>query len=81
MAMLQLGPGHHGDDEYEYEIHHYEKYHDESKSRTVISASLRRGADTDVPQTPRRKTSSIPKTSPTSRSTIKKPMPRNDRRS
>lgn len=25
-----LGPGHHGDDEYEYEIHHYEKYHDEN---------------------------------------------------
>jgi hypothetical protein len=22
-----MGPGHHGDDEYEYEIHHYEKYH------------------------------------------------------
>ncbi|KAF3936318.1 hypothetical protein ABW19_dt0208868 [Dactylella cylindrospora] len=22
-----LGTGHHGDDEYEYEIHHYEKYH------------------------------------------------------
>ena len=21
-----LGPGHHGDDEYEYEIHHFEKY-------------------------------------------------------
>lgn len=25
-----LGPGHHGDDEYEYEIHHYEMYHDEN---------------------------------------------------
>lgn len=23
------GPGHHGDDEYEYEIHHFEKYHGE----------------------------------------------------
>ena len=22
-----LGPGHHGDDEYEYEIHHFEKFH------------------------------------------------------
>lgn len=22
------GPGHHGDDEYEYEIHHFEKFHD-----------------------------------------------------
>lgn len=27
-----LGPGHHGDDEYEYEIHHFEKFHDESGS-------------------------------------------------
>ncbi|TLS27247.1 hypothetical protein PpBr36_04414 [Pyricularia pennisetigena] len=27
---LGLGPGHHGDDEYEYEIHHWEKYHDEN---------------------------------------------------
>src|SRR5271168_3641492 len=26
---LGMGPGHHGDDEYEYEIHHFEKYHDE----------------------------------------------------
>ncbi|KAL9602522.1 MAG: hypothetical protein Q9219_001817 [cf. Caloplaca sp. 3 TL-2023] len=26
----QLGPGHHGDDEYEYEIHHFEKFHDEN---------------------------------------------------
>lgn len=25
-----FGPGHHGDDEYEYEIHHWEKYHDEN---------------------------------------------------
>jgi hypothetical protein len=24
-----FGPGHHGDIEYEYEIHHYEKYHGE----------------------------------------------------
>ncbi|KAK0634837.1 hypothetical protein B0T17DRAFT_611785 [Bombardia bombarda] len=24
------GPGHHGDDEYEYEIHHWEKFHDEN---------------------------------------------------
>src|SRR6187399_2719863 len=23
---LGVGPGHHGDDEYEYEIHHWEKY-------------------------------------------------------
>ena len=29
---LQTGPGHHGDDEYEYEIHHFEKFHDESGS-------------------------------------------------
>lgn len=27
---LGYGPGHHGDDEYEYEIHHFEKYHDEN---------------------------------------------------
>lgn len=26
---LGYGPGHHGDDEYEYEIHHFEKYHGE----------------------------------------------------
>ena len=26
---LGYGPGHHGDDELEYEIHHFEKYHDE----------------------------------------------------
>ncbi|EWC47900.1 hypothetical protein DRE_02782 [Drechslerella stenobrocha 248] len=25
-----LGTGHHGDDEYEYEIHHFEKYHGDS---------------------------------------------------
>ncbi|MCJ1335283.1 hypothetical protein MMC09_000551 [Bachmanniomyces sp. S44760] len=25
-----LGPGHHGDDEYEYEIHHFELFHDEN---------------------------------------------------
>jgi hypothetical protein len=24
-----LGPGHHGDDEYEYEIHHFELFHGE----------------------------------------------------
>jgi Ca2+-binding EF-hand superfamily protein len=27
---LGMGPGHHGDDEYEYEIHHFELYHDEN---------------------------------------------------
>lgn len=27
---LGFGPGHHGDEEYEYEIHHWEKYHDEN---------------------------------------------------
>ncbi|EFX06484.1 secretory pathway protein [Grosmannia clavigera kw1407] len=27
---LGTGPGHHGDDEYEYEIHHWEKYHDDN---------------------------------------------------
>ena len=31
-STRQTGPGHHGDDEYEYEIHHFEKFHDESRS-------------------------------------------------
>ena len=31
LIRTQTGPGHHGDDEYEYEIHHFEKFHDESK--------------------------------------------------
>ena len=31
-SQRQTGPGHHGDDEYEYEIHHFEKFHDESRS-------------------------------------------------
>lgn len=31
-VKCQTGPGHHGDDEYEYEIHHFEKFHDESRS-------------------------------------------------
>lgn len=31
MRDFGTGPGHHGDDEYEYEIHHFERYHDESK--------------------------------------------------
>lgn len=26
-----LGPGHHGDDEYEYEIHHFERFHGEGR--------------------------------------------------
>lgn len=29
---LGTGPGHHGDDEYEYEIHHWEKYHSDDDS-------------------------------------------------
>jgi hypothetical protein len=32
-----MGPGHHGDDEYEYEIHHWEKYHgDDTKIEDLI---------------------------------------------
>lgn len=33
-----MGPGHHGDDEYEYEIHHWEKYHsgDDVKEEDLI---------------------------------------------
>lgn len=27
MPDFGYGAGHHGDDEYEYEIHHFEKYH------------------------------------------------------
>ncbi|KAF2152308.1 putative secretory pathway protein Ssp120 [Myriangium duriaei CBS 260.36] len=31
------GPGHHGDDEYEYEIHHWEKYHgDDTKEEDLV---------------------------------------------
>jgi hypothetical protein len=35
---LGMGPGHHGDDEYEYEIHHWEKYHsgDDVKEEDLI---------------------------------------------
>ncbi|KAL2116493.1 hypothetical protein VTJ04DRAFT_8661 [Mycothermus thermophilus] len=29
---MGTGPGHHGDDEYEYEIHHWEKYHNDDDS-------------------------------------------------
>ena len=32
MRDFGTGVGHHGDDEYEYEIHHFEKFHDESES-------------------------------------------------
>ena len=31
MRDFGTGVGHHGDDEYEYEIHHFEKFHDESE--------------------------------------------------
>lgn len=37
----QTGPGHHGDDEYEYEIHHFEKFHDESGSLLPNPSMLR----------------------------------------
>ena len=32
-----MGPGHHGDDEYEYEIHHFERFHDESEWAFLFS--------------------------------------------
>ncbi len=32
-----LGPGHHGDDEYEYEIHHFEMFHDENTSEEDLT--------------------------------------------
>ncbi|KAK5118175.1 hypothetical protein LTR85_008155 [Meristemomyces frigidus] len=31
------GPGHHGDDEYEYEIHHFEKYHGEDATEEELT--------------------------------------------
>jgi len=31
------GPGHHGDDEYEYEIHHYEKYHGDDTTEDELT--------------------------------------------
>lgn len=33
----QWGPGHHGDAEYEYEIHHYEKYHNEDSTEAELN--------------------------------------------
>ena len=32
-----LGVGAHGDDEYEYEIHHFEKYHSESDTEEMLN--------------------------------------------
>ncbi|PUU79456.1 hypothetical protein B9Z19DRAFT_1192625 [Tuber borchii] len=32
-----LGPGHHGDDEYEYEIHHFEKFHNEDTTEEELT--------------------------------------------
>ncbi|OJJ50911.1 hypothetical protein ASPZODRAFT_148297 [Penicilliopsis zonata CBS 506.65] len=34
---LGYGPGHHGDDEYEYEIHHFEKYHGEDATEEELT--------------------------------------------
>jgi hypothetical protein len=34
---LGFGPGHHGDDEYEYEIHHFEKYHGEDATEEELN--------------------------------------------
>jgi len=31
------GPGHHGDDEYEYEIHHFEKYHGDDATEEELN--------------------------------------------
>lgn len=33
----QWGPGHHGDAEYEYEIHHFEKYHNEDSPDSELN--------------------------------------------
>ena len=32
-----MGPGHHGDDEYEYEIHHFEKFHNEDTTEEELT--------------------------------------------
>lgn len=32
-----FGPGHHGDDEYEYEIHHFEKFHGEDATEEELT--------------------------------------------
>ncbi|GKZ18094.1 hypothetical protein AbraIFM66951_006522 [Aspergillus brasiliensis] len=34
---LGFGPGHHGDIEYEYEIHHFEKYHGEDATEEELT--------------------------------------------
>ncbi|KAF2664877.1 secretory pathway protein Ssp120 [Microthyrium microscopicum] len=34
---LGFGPGHHGDDEYEYEIHHWEKYHNDDTTAEELT--------------------------------------------
>ncbi|KAJ5587313.1 uncharacterized protein N7459_003078 [Penicillium hispanicum] len=34
---LGLGPGHHGDIEYEYEIHHFEKYHGDDTTEEELT--------------------------------------------
>ncbi|KAK5791252.1 hypothetical protein VI817_006561 [Penicillium citrinum] len=34
---LGFGPGHHGDMEYEYEIHHFEKYHDDETTEEELT--------------------------------------------
>ncbi|KAK3116552.1 hypothetical protein LTR53_002976 [Teratosphaeriaceae sp. CCFEE 6253] len=34
---LGWGPGHHGDDEYEYEIHHFERYHGDDATEEELT--------------------------------------------
>lgn len=34
---LGFGAGHHGDDEYEYEIHHFEKYHGDDATEEELT--------------------------------------------
>lgn len=61
------GPGHHGDDEYEYEIHHFEKFHDESMSLSIFplllpfSANNKLGQLLTKMQTPKKKISTTRK--------------------
>ncbi|KAB8342747.1 hypothetical protein FH972_022345 [Carpinus fangiana] len=32
-----IGPGHHGDDEWEYEVHHFERFHDENTTEEELT--------------------------------------------
>ena len=81
------GPGHHGDDEYEYEIHHFEKFHDESTSSIQSCCLPRRPQFDDAiakgrrSKTPKKKTLPTPKTLRISGNTTSKPTRRSGKNS